>query len=735
MRVFIKPLTLTTLCLLLISLSGVSYSLVLEIERDSLIALYNSTDGANWKDNTGWLGAAGTECGWHGVTCSSGSISSINLVSNSLNGSIPSELGNLKKLHTLWLAGNSLSQSIPSELGNLTKLTNLTLNNNKFSRPKPAWLNSFTINDNAFDADADKDGIDDAIDTNLNSVAMIKRIIDPDYSLSILGSGRVVNLVSGPLFNETSGALSYSMTVQITKILYSHLKDEFDFIMIAANNKECCSDAEFYGRFRGAQKNTKGLGESMFDSTGFYGSAGKLQAVIHFPYLYGLPEGPSLHEIAHNWGNDLIKTEVKGHWGYSNVGGQLGGWQPGSLAKRDDGTYQARGPLDTEPSDWGSFANGLNSVPYSNLELYVMGMIGAEEVGHDIKIAEDFEWTDDYSKGIFNASSITTLTMDQIIAERGPREPNHLDSQKNFRAIYVVVSELPLTREEWRVADKLVYDFQLEGDDGYSTYNFWEATRGKGTMAFDQLHSSLTTTATTFDPSNDAPIVSIFGGNRIIADTDNAAGESVSVTGTGTDSDGTIATTQWLVHGHTVAIGLSATLELPNGSTVVTFKATDNDGESSTTTATITVKTPSYEPTQEWPSPYNGVTPDSSFGLEFNNVGVFSSSDATIYVCLRIFTDGLPSSYNRVSQFDMGLKVVSLPEATVQITKSKEFNTIGALNESAQTPDCSGKYETTTGLYTDIIQTDTSVLETTWSLVDANNLILKLDSFKELTAN
>ncbi len=78
---------------------------------------------------------------------------------------------------------------------------------------------------------------------------------------------------------------------------------------------------------------------------------------------------------------------------------------------------------------------------------------------------------------------------------------------------------------------------------------------------------------------------------------------------------------------------------------------------------------------------------------------------------------------------------MSLPEATVQITKPKDFNTIGALNESTQTPDCSGKFETITGLYTDIIQTDTSVLETTWSLVDANNLILKLNSFKELTAN
>ena len=100
---------------------------------------------------------------------------------------------------------------------------------------------------------------------------------------------------------------------------------------------------------------------------------------------------------------------------------------------------------------------------------------------------------------------------------------------------------------------------------------------------------------------------------------------------------------------------------------------------------------------EEWPSPYNGVTPDSSFGLEFNNVGVLNSGDATIYVCLRIFTEGLPSAVNGVRQFDMGLKVASLSDATVQITKSKEFNSNGALNEKGQTPDCSGVLETTTG--------------------------------------
>ena len=235
---------------------------------------------------------------------------------------------------------------------------------------------------------------------------------------------------------------------------------------------------------------------------------------------------------------------------------------------------------------------------------------------------------------------------------------------------------------------------------------------------------------------NISPKVTISGSFRTISDTDDVAGESVSFTGTATDSDRTIATTQWLVNGAKVATGLSAALSLSNGSTVVTFKATDDEGESSTTSATITVASPvSYEPTAEWPSPYNGITPDSSYGLEFNNVGVLNSADATIYVCLRIFTDGLPSAVNGVSQFDMGLKVASLSEVTVQITKFREFNAISALNEKGQTPDCSGIFETTTGVYTDIIQTNTSVLETTWSLIDPTNLILKLDSFKELPAN
>ena len=253
-------------------------------------------------------------------------------------------------------------------------------------------------------------------------------------------------------------------------------------------------------------------------------------------------------------------------------------------------------------------------------------------------------------------------------------------------------------------------------------------------MTYDNADNFLKTQAALSALVN-PPAVSITGGDRTIADSDKVTGELVNLTATASDSDGTIATTQWLVGGVEVAAGLSTSVSLPNGSTVVTFKATDNSGESTTTTATITVEAPAYTPTEEWPAPYSGVTPDTSLGLAFNNIGIFNSSDATIYACLRLFTNGLASSSNGISQFDIGLKVVSLSDLTVQITKSREFNTIGALNEKVQAPDCSGIFETTTGLYTDIIQANSSVLETVWSLIDSTKLILKLISSNELTTN
>ncbi len=137
---------------------------------------------------------------------------------------------------------------------------------------------------------------------------------------------------------------------------------------------------------------------------------------------------------------------------------------------------------------------------------------------------------------------------------------------------------------------------------------------------------------------------------------------------------------------------------------------------------------------EEWPSLYNGVTPDSSLELAFNNIGIYNSSDATIYTCLRVFTDGLPGAVGGIAEFDIGFTIYSLEDLIIQVSKSRAFNAGGALNENAQTPDCSGKFETTTGIFTDIMQVVDQTLETTWSLTDSTNLLLTLQSAVTLEA-
>ena len=141
------------------------------------------------------------------------------------------------------------------------------------------------------------------------------------------------------------------------------------------------------------------------------------------------------------------------------------------------------------------------------------------------------------------------------------------------------------------------------------------------------------------------------------------------------------------------------------------------------------------------------MTPDSSLGLAFNNIGSYDTAGSTIYTCLRVFTDGLPGSVGGIGEFDIGFTVVSIDEGTIQITKFREFNVIGALNENVELPDCSGKFETTTSVYTDIIETKFYVnifgnllptlrtFNMTFNLVDAVNMILKISSYQELTAD
>lgn len=114
-----------------------------QIERDALIALYVSADGANWSISTNWLGAAGTECTWYGVSCIFSGVEELRLQDNNLSGSIPPELGDLSDLYVLQLNSNNLSGSIPPELGNLSAEA-MSLADNQLSGSIPPELGNMS---------------------------------------------------------------------------------------------------------------------------------------------------------------------------------------------------------------------------------------------------------------------------------------------------------------------------------------------------------------------------------------------------------------------------------------------------------------------------------------------------------------------------------------------------------------------------------------------------------------
>ena len=127
------------------------------VDREALIALYNTSDGPTWVNSANWL--SDEPLGeWYGVTTDSGGhVTRLDLNTNQLVGEIPPELGGLSNLQ--WLdfgngtfscgaqgceptspSANRLSGEMPAELGDLANLIRLNLSANQLSGEIPSEL-------------------------------------------------------------------------------------------------------------------------------------------------------------------------------------------------------------------------------------------------------------------------------------------------------------------------------------------------------------------------------------------------------------------------------------------------------------------------------------------------------------------------------------------------------------------------------------------------------------------
>ena len=295
----------------------------------------------------------------------------------------------------------------------------------------------------------------------------------------------------------------------ITKKLYQYFKDDFDMIMLITNEKERPQTLSYYGVNRSVANNVEGIGMGRYSNSSYYGSDGKLFSLMYLPYLDAIKYGPTLHEFCHCWANFAIPTVESGHWGIcgGNTKGQLGGFKQSTLLTNVDGIANKY-----SVESFGTYANGGNSVPYNEMELYLMGMLPIDSV-HEFDAfldvpPESFQYYDESKTRIcFTSDTRIHYTQASLIELLGKRVPDCTNSQKEFKALFVVLSKQPLTSDEWTSYESGIGWFCQTSDDGIKgLYNFWEATRGVGAIDPSGLSFSLKSTTPINYIDQDMPI-------------------------------------------------------------------------------------------------------------------------------------------------------------------------------------------------------------------------------------
>jgi uncharacterized repeat protein (TIGR01451 family) len=236
---------------------------------------------------------------------------------------------------------------------------------------------------------------------------------------------------------------------RITNELYKRFNDKFDFIVFALDTN-IINSMGIYGQTFQTRNAVTGLGKGLdiFNNDLQYGSSGQLQAITCLYKLkYSdassssfLSSGPLVHEIGHRWFNFCASYAGGSHWP----------------------NYTLNGTSDANSGIFGSVIN-----LYAPVELYLMGLINYADI-----------------------TDVTNKTIaDKFIAESGIRSPDKSASQKNFRALVVVIAPTPLSAGDISVTDTGV-NYVTAQNLTYTQVNFYRQTGGRATLKMNGLLDS-----------------------------------------------------------------------------------------------------------------------------------------------------------------------------------------------------------------------------------------------------
>lgn len=238
----------------------------------------------------------------------------------------------------------------------------------------------------------------------------------------------------GTLIRTINGqqVVDYVRAYQLFRTTHADIYDFATFFTDTANGMPPQGGSSWY---RFVFNDTQGIGFGPFDQRGPYGSS-KLQGIMflnqgHFSqWRYVM-----LQEQGHRWASFARYRDTQ--TGANQNDHLLGGWGHWALNFDDD-----KSPMDYDVYDWAQENGDFRRIAYlsddrtyCNLDLYLMGLLGEEEVGNFYLLSNP-----QLISGNLYSANKKMLNVHNVIWAEGQRAPTAATSQKLFKNAFVVLT-------------------------------------------------------------------------------------------------------------------------------------------------------------------------------------------------------------------------------------------------------------------------------------------------------
>ena len=135
----------------------------------------------------------------------------LDLTGNSLNGSIPSSIGNLTMLNTLHLSSNLLNGSIPSTVGAMNALVDVDLSNNGLNGSLPSTIGRLTLLTSLL---LNSNGLTGTIPLSIGAANQLLYVPSSFPLVTCVGNALGVNFLLSQVIGETFGHRNVFLVIE-----------------------------------------------------------------------------------------------------------------------------------------------------------------------------------------------------------------------------------------------------------------------------------------------------------------------------------------------------------------------------------------------------------------------------------------------------------------------------------------------------------------------------------------